>query len=163
MDVLGALDVAVLRAFRTRGHTPGRERAVALFSKLGEQAMIWYAICGVGAVVDPQQRPVYAKAAKTVIGVYAFNQLVKFSVRRPRPRLEGLPPLSGTLSGLAYPSAHSATSFAAARTLSPVLPALPLYSLAVALGLSRLYLGLHYPSDILAGAALGAAGAELVS
>jgi membrane-associated phospholipid phosphatase len=98
-----------------------------------------------------------------VLGVYGLNQVIKFAVRRPRPRLEGLPPLSGTLSGLSYPSAHSATSFAAARTLSPALPAPALYSLAVALALSRLYLGLHYPSDILAGAALGASLAELVS
>jgi membrane-associated phospholipid phosphatase len=161
--VLGALDLAVLRAFRTRGHTRERERAVAAFSKLGEQAMIWFALCGVGALVDPEHRPTYAKTAKTVLGVYAVNQLIKFSVQRPRPRLDDLPPLSGTLSGLSYPSAHSATSFAAARTLSPALPAPALYSLAGALAISRLYLGLHYPSDILAGAALGAAAAELVS
>ena len=161
--MLGALDLAVLRAFRTRGHTPERERAVAAFSKLGEQAMVWYALCGIGWLADPDNRPTYARTGKTVLGVYAFNQLTKFAVRRPRPRLEGLPPLSGTLSGLSYPSAHSATSFAAARTLSPVLPARPLYALAAALALSRLYLGLHYPSDILAGAALGAAGAELAS
>jgi decaprenylphosphoryl-5-phosphoribose phosphatase len=161
--VLGALDLAVLRAFRTRGHTPGRERAVAAFSKLGEQAMVWYALCGIGWLADPDHRATYAKTGKTVLGVYACNQLIKFAVRRPRPRLEGLPPLSGTLSGLSYPSAHSATSFAAARTLSPVLPAAPLHALAAGLALSRLYLGLHYPSDILAGAALGAAGAELVA
>jgi decaprenylphosphoryl-5-phosphoribose phosphatase len=161
--MLGTTDLAVLRAFRTRGHTPGRERAVAAFSRLGEQAMVWYAICGLGALLDPPQRPVYARAAKTILGVYAVNQLIKVAVRRRRPRLEGLPPLAGTLSGLSYPSAHSATSFAAARMLSPALPAEPLYALAVALGLSRLYLGLHYPSDILAGAALGAAVAELVS
>jgi membrane-associated phospholipid phosphatase len=161
--VLGALDLAVLRALRTRGHTPTRERAVARFSKLGEQAAIWFALCGVGSLVDPCNRPAYAKTAKTVLGVYGLNQVIKFAVRRPRPRLEGLPPLSGTLSGLSYPSAHSATSFAAARTLSPALPAPALYSLAVALALSRLYLGLHYPSDILAGAALGASLAELVS
>ena len=158
----GALDVAVLRAFRTRGHTPGRQRSVAVFSKLGEQAMVWYALCGIGWLADPVHRPAYARTAKTVLGVYAFNQLIKFTARRPRPRLEGLPPLSGTLSGLSYPSAHSATSFAAARTLSPVMPAPALYSLAGALALSRLYLGLHYPSDILAGAALGWAVAELM-
>jgi len=47
--------------------------------------------------------------------------------------------------------------------LSPALPAPALHSLALALALSRLYLGLHYPSDVLAGAALGAAVAELAS
>jgi membrane-associated phospholipid phosphatase len=161
--VLGALDLAVLRAFRTCGHTPARERAVAAFSRLGEQALVWYALCGAGAVLDPRNRPVYRRAAKTVLGVYCANQLIKAGVRRRRPRLEDLPPLAGTLSGLSYPSAHSATSFAAARLLSPALPAAPLYGMAVALALSRLYLGLHYPSDVLAGAALGAAIGELAS
>jgi undecaprenyl-diphosphatase len=161
--MLGALDLAVLRAFRTCGHTPARERAVRAFSRLGEQAMIWYALCGACAALDPPGRPVYARAAKTILGVYVFNQAIKAAVRRRRPRLEGLPPLAGTLSGLSYPSAHAATSFAAARMLSPVLPGAPLYALAVSLGLSRLYLGLHYPSDIVAGAVLGAAAGELVS
>jgi membrane-associated phospholipid phosphatase len=159
--VLRALDLAVLRAFRTRGHTPGRERGVAAFSHLGEQAMVWFAICGAGALADPDNRGAYSRAAKTILGVYASNQLIKAAVRRRRPRLEGLPPLAGTLSGLSYPSAHAATSFAGARMLSPALPATPMYALAVSLVLSRLYLGLHYPSDILAGGALGAALAEL--
>jgi membrane-associated phospholipid phosphatase len=160
---MGALDMALLRALRTRGHTPSREHVVAVFSRLGEQAMLWFAICALGALADPGRRPVYGRAARTVAGVYAINQALKFAVRRHRPRLEGLPPLAGTLSGLSYPSAHSATSFAAARMLSPALPAAPLYAVAVALALSRPYLGLHYPSDIVAGAALGAGLAELRS
>jgi decaprenylphosphoryl-5-phosphoribose phosphatase len=161
--VFRALDVAVLRAFRTRWHTPARERGVAVFSKLGEQAVVWFAISGVGALVDARNRPVYGRAAATVLATYASNQLIKVSVRRRRPQLPGLPPLAGTLTGLSYPSAHAATSFAGARMLSPVLPAPALYSLATALSLSRLYLALHYPSDIVAGAALGASIGELAS
>ncbi|HEX4759676.1 MAG TPA: phosphatase PAP2 family protein [Thermoleophilaceae bacterium] len=161
--MLGALDLAVLRAFRTRGHTPARERAVAAFSHLGEQAMVWYALSAAGALLDPERRPVYVKAAKTIAAVYVLNQAIKFTARRPRPKLDGLPPLTGTLSGLSYPSAHAATSFAAARMLSPAIPPSALYSTATALSLSRLYLGVHHPSDIVAGAVLGAAVAELAS
>ncbi|HET8672907.1 MAG TPA: hypothetical protein VFL87_04665, partial [Thermoleophilaceae bacterium] len=117
-----ALDVAVLRGFRTVGHTRARERAVAAFSRLGEQALIWFAICGAGALLDPRNRPVYARAARTVLATYACNQLIKVSARRRRPQLPGLPPLAGTLTALSYPSAHAATSFAGARMLSPVLP-----------------------------------------
>jgi membrane-associated phospholipid phosphatase len=70
---------------------------------------------------------------------------------------EELPALVPTLSGRSYPSAHSSTSFAAAGALSGALPAPPLYVAATAMALSRPYLGVHYPSDILAGAFLGRA------
>ena len=158
-----ALDTALLRALRTRGHTPARERAVARFSRLGEHGMLWLAICAVGAALDRDGRSVYTRTARTVVAAYALNQLVKFAVRRPRPRMAGLPPLAGTWSDRSYPSAHAATSVAAARMLSPVLPRSALCALATALALSRPYLGLHYPSDILAGAVFGAALAELAS
>ena len=136
---------------------------MAAFSRLGEQAMIWYAICAAGALADRERRPLYAHAAKTISATYAVNQVLKILVRRPRPALEGLPPLAGTLSGLSYPSAHAATSFAAARMLSFSGQRSAVCGLATGLALSRLYLGLHYPSDIVAGALLGGALAELAS
>jgi len=71
--VLGALDLALLRAFRTRGHTARRERAVAGFSLLGEQALIWLALCAGGGLVDPGNRPVYGRAAKTILAAYGAN------------------------------------------------------------------------------------------
>jgi membrane-associated phospholipid phosphatase len=97
--------------------------------------------------------------ARTVAIAYGANQLIKVIVRRPRPPSEGR--LTETMSNLSYPSAHAATSVAGARRLSETLPAAPLWALAAALSLSRLYLGVHHPSDTLAGAALGGAIAEL--
>ena len=78
-------------------------------------------------------------------------------VRRRRPQGG----LTDTYSDLSYPSAHAATSVAGARRLGETLPAAPLWALAVALAGSRLYLGVHYPTDTFAGAALGGAVAEL--
>jgi undecaprenyl-diphosphatase len=69
--------------------------------------------------------------------------------------LEGLPALVSTPTSLSFPSAHASASFAAARAYSALLPGAPLYSAAAAMALSRVYLGVHYPSDIAAGAALG--------
>jgi undecaprenyl-diphosphatase len=83
-------------------------------------------------------------------------------VRRPRPDVAELPPLMGTISNRSYPSAHATTSAAAARVLSPLV-GVPLEPAAVAMSLSRLYLGVHWPSDVLAGYALGAAIGELAS
>ena len=157
----GPVDTALLRFLRTRAHSPSAERAVAAFSKLGEHGAIWLAISGAGAAASAERRPQFVHAAKTVGAAFIVNQVVKQTVRRPRPDIEGLPQLVGTPTQLSYPSTHAATCFAGAAALSRALPAAPLFALAVPLALSRLYLGVHFPSDTLAGAVLGLAVAEL--
>jgi undecaprenyl-diphosphatase len=134
---------------------------VAAVSKLGEHGAVWYAIAAAGAAMDADRRSEYRRAAGTVAISFAANQAVKLVVRRSRPRLDDLPPLIDTMSNRSYPSAHATTSAAGARTLGELFPAPPLYALAAVLALSRPYLGVHYPSDTLAGLALGAAVAEL--
>ena len=85
------------------------------------------------------------------------NTALKALVRRARPVLEELPALSPTLYGRSYPSAHASTSFAAAGALSPALPRGALYARGGAMALTRPYLGVHYPSDVVAGAFFGRA------
>jgi membrane-associated phospholipid phosphatase len=123
---------------------------VARFSLLGEHGAVWFAIAAATRRWD---------AARTVAIAYGANQLVKVMVRRPRPAAEVR--RTHTLSDLSYPSAHAATSVAGARRLSETLPPAPLWILAAALAGSRIYLRVHYPSDTIAGAALGAGVAEL--
>jgi membrane-associated phospholipid phosphatase len=88
---------------------------------------------------------------------YLVNTTLKLIVRRPRPQLPGLPALATTPTGLGFPSAHATTSFAAARRYARLVDGRPLYALAATLAASRLYLGVHHPSDVAAGAALGTA------
>ena len=153
-----SLDERLLVLARTRGHTPGAERAVATFSKLGEHSIAWLAIGAAGAALDRGRRSCWLKGMATVGAAYVANTAIKFAVRRPRPQLEGLPPLVGTPTGLGFPSAHTTTGFAGALAYSRCgAPAAPLYALAAGLSLSRLYLGVHHPTDLLAGAALGTA------
>ena len=150
------LDERLLRTARTRGHTPRAERVVEQFSKLGEHAGVWLAIGVAGGTLDAEQRGEWRRATLTVAGMYGLNTAIKLVVGRRRPELPGLPPLTGTPTDLSFPSAHASTAFAGARLYSQLgLPIVPLYSLATGLALSRLYLGVHYPSDVLAGAMLG--------
>ncbi len=154
----------LLRAFRTRGHDPRAERAVARFSRLSEHAGIWLALGSLGTGLDRPRRAQWRRATRAVGLVYLLNTAIKRLVRRPRPELPGLPPLTGTPSELSFPSAHASSSFAGAYVYSRLgLPAVPLYTLAGGFSLSRLYLGVHYPSDVLAGAALGSALGALLT
>ena len=160
--MLGALDRALLRLLRTRWHDPEVERAVVAYTKAGEHGLLWHGLSVAGLVVDGRRRGTYLHCMRAVLAAYGANTAVKYAVRRARPVLEELPWLAPTVTGHSYPSAHSSMAFAGARTLSEALPRSPLYVAAAAMAISRPYLGVHYPTDVLAGAGLGDAVARLV-
>ena len=126
--------------------------------KAGNNGAIWFALGVVLAVVDSSQREAWLICAALGPVAIGLNYVVKLVVKRPRPVLEGLPPLGGAPSSLSFPSAHATSSFAVATAMTRVdsLGALA-FVLALALSLGRPYLGMHYPSDVLAGAVLGVA------
>lgn len=158
------IDERILRIARTRGHNPRRERTVSRFSRLGEHGAVWLVLGTAGCLLDRSRRGRWEHAVGVVAATFALNTTLKLIVRRPRPELPGLPSLTSTPTRLSFPSAHASTSFAGARLYTRLgLPAAPLYALAAGLACSRLYLGVHYPSDILAGAVLGTTIAAVAS
>jgi membrane-associated phospholipid phosphatase len=150
-----ALDLTLYRRARSLARTPDRVRAVRRFSRLGEHGAVWLALgCG-GALLDGSRRRRWVRATACVGTAYLLSTSIKLAIGRRRPVVEDLPHLMATPTGLSFPSSHSTSSFAAARAYGQLLPAPPLYVAAFAMALSRLYLGVHYPSDVAAGAALG--------
>jgi membrane-associated phospholipid phosphatase len=161
--VVAEIDMTVLRAMRERAHHPALEAAVRGYSRLGEHSRLWFALGAAGALGDRAHRPTYVRLMRALVAAEVSNAVLKRVIRRRRPALDGLPPLMATRSSLSYPSAHASTSFAAARVLSGTMPALAVYGLAAAMAASRPYLGVHYPSDVVAGALFGTALVELAT
>lgn len=129
-------------------------QAMSLF---GEHAGGWLAIGAVGALVDRKRRGEWLTAAAGVAAAHAASIAVKRVVRRRRPADPEVQVLVGTPSKLSFPSSHATSTTAAAvlyggltgKKLTPVL--------VPPMMVSRLVLGVHYPSDVVAGSALGGA------
>lgn len=159
---VGRADLAVYRFVRGDLNRPALTPAIKAFSATGEHAALWLAIGATGALVDRPRRRQWVRATAAVAGTQALNTGIKLVVGRRRPAFAELPALIATPTQLSFPSAHSASAFAAARLFAPLLPGVPLLAVAGAMGASRVYLGVHYPTDIAAGALLGLGVAAIV-
>jgi membrane-associated phospholipid phosphatase len=152
------LDLKLLRLMRTRGHTPALERGAKVLGKAGNNGLGWLLAGGALAAADAPRRSAWTTCAALGPVAIGLNYGIKLIVRRPRPQLEGLPPLGGAPSSLSFPSAHSTSSFAVAAAMTRVdRRAAVAFIPAVAVALGRPYLGMHYPSDVAVGVVLGLA------
>ncbi|HLY50425.1 MAG TPA: hypothetical protein VKR21_14635, partial [Solirubrobacteraceae bacterium] len=106
---------------------------MAGYSRTGEHAAIWIGLGLAGAALSagPARRAIWLRGVRIVLAAYGVNYAVKVAVRRRRPQLDGLPPLTPTVSRLSFPSAHATTSFAAARAYGRAVPPPALYAAAI--------------------------------
>ncbi|MFQ6229455.1 phosphatase PAP2 family protein [Nocardia sp. NPDC002869] len=152
-------EVKILEAVQGAIATPPVIAAARGMSHFGEHALGWVGIAAVGALVDKPRRRQWAGVAVGAVGAHAASIVIKRIVRRPRPHAPSVQVSVSTPSKLSFPSSH-ATSTTAAAVLLGKLTGLPLPAVLVPpMLLSRVVLGVHYPSDVLAGSALGAASA----
>jgi membrane-associated phospholipid phosphatase len=113
-------------------------------------------------VLQPARRRAWLTAGVGAFLAHAAAVVIKRVVRRERPHHPAIVVNVGTPSRLSFPSAH-ATSTTAASMLLARTTGLPLPALLVPpMALSRLVLGVHYPTDVLTGVVVGAAVAKAV-
>jgi membrane-associated phospholipid phosphatase len=156
-------EVAVLVAIQsTIGRRPGVIPTARAMSHFGEHSAGWLGLAALGAATQPQRRREWIFAGAGAFTAHAAAVLIKRAVRRRRPHHPDVAVNVGTPSALSFPSAHATSTTAAAVLMAP-LTGLPLPALVVPpMALSRLVLGVHYPSDVLTGVVVGALVAQLV-
>lgn len=125
-------------------------------TKLGDGGAIWI-VLAVVLLIPKKTRKVGWMMVLSLLGSLVINNLLlKNLVARMRPfeTIDNLIPLIAKPTDYAFPSGHTASSFAAAGILYRKLPkgfGILALLLAIFIGFSRLYVGVHYPSDVLCG------------
>jgi undecaprenyl-diphosphatase len=152
-------DRRLYRVLNDLPHTKHSDRYVSVLSDLGE-GLGWVA-GGIALAIlgGPKgRRAGAATAAASLAATYIVQVRVKPIFRRVRPFVNR----EATVVGIrpadhSFPSGHTASSFAAATALAMFYPrAAPLaYSVATAVGMSRVHLGVHFPSDAAVGGVIG--------
>ncbi|WP_329303165.1 phosphatase PAP2 family protein [Streptomyces sp. NBC_00659] len=147
---------------------PGADPALRRLSHAANHGRLWLGTAaGIGLVGGPAGRRAALRGLGSLaLASFTVNTLVKWSARRPRPLLEGVPAirhLTRQPHTTSFPSGHSASAaaFATAVALESTRYGLLVAPVAAAVAFSRVYVGVHYPGDVLAGVAIGAGAAAL--
>lgn len=156
-------EVALLVDVQKTLATPPVIGVARAMSHFGEHAAGWMALSAAGAVLAPKRRRDWLLVGVGAVAAHAAAIVIKMAVRRSRPNHPRVAVNVGTPSSLSFPSAHATSTTAAAMLLCRATRSpLPLVVVPL-MALSRLVLGVHYPTDVLAGMAVGAAVARVTA
>lgn len=165
MEALLAMDARLLLWIQDHLRIEALNGVVCFITSLGNTGMIWIAMSLVLLVIPRTRRWGLTCAIALIIGYLVTNVTLKNIVHRIRPYevMESLRILIPPEHDLSFPSGHATCSLAASWALFRIAPkkfGVPALVLGVLISLSRLYVGVHYPTDVLAGVLVGLAAAE---
>ncbi|GAB2513858.1 undecaprenyl pyrophosphate phosphatase [Corynebacterium atrinae] len=142
---------------------PGLVPGARALSHFGEHALGWMALAALGAAVDERRRRQWVGVGVSAFASHAASVVIKRVVRRQRPHDPRIRVGVGTPSRLSFPSSHATSTAAALTSLSSLSGStIPLAGIPVMM-VSRMVLGVHYPTDTLAGALLGVVTSRAVT
>ena len=142
-------------------HMAWLDPIVSLYTKLGDAGILWIALSLLMLAWKPTRRAGALALCAMILGLVVTNLTIKPLVERARPWLDWpIVPLVTEKDLNSFPSGHTCAAFAAGMSWMRALPGrwgrVAAVVLAACMGLSRLYVGVHYPTDVLVGAVIGA-------
>jgi len=166
MNTLLTLDYRIFTAVNHLPHPVWADTLAGFCSGLGSYGFIWF-VAGFVLFLREEVRNhrfVVSAAITATTALASSEWILKPVVARLRPSVLPETVVVAPALGYSFPSTHATVSFAMAELLSAYEPGLRIwwYGLAVVISLSRLYLGVHYPSDVVIGACIGWVLARLI-
>lgn len=155
------MDEAVLLWIQEAVRQTWLDPVVKAFTTLGNAGILWIVLAVAMLFWRPTRKAGLLAGCALLFSLLFTNLGLKLLLTRPRPYtvVEGLIPLLTSGDPNSFPSGHTSAAFAAglvwARTLPKAWMRRTAVIQAVLMGLSRLYVGVHYPSDVVSGAVVG--------
>lgn len=160
MEALIHMDGAILMFLQEAVRNAVLDPIMKLITTLGNAGILWIILTILLLIPEKTRKIGWMSACALLFSLLINNILLKNLVARVRPynAIEVLIPIIKKPSEFSFPSGHTGSSFASACVLYRKLPkkyGVPILILAILISFSRLYVGVHYPTDVLAGAATG--------
>lgn len=147
-----------LFSFLEKIHSPLLDQIMRLFTSLGDLAIIWFGFMLFFLIIKKDRKQALVMFISVLLTSLCCDLILKNMIQRPRPFTThpSLQPLITPPSSYSCPSGHTATSFAACTSIRGYkLIKKITFLFALLIAFSRVYLRVHYPSDVFAGIILG--------
>lgn len=168
LELIQGLDETVLLFIQEHLRLELLDGAMKAYTSLGDAGLLWIVLSLLMLCWRPTRRAGALALCAMALGLLCNNMVLKQLVSRPRPHVvvELLRPLLPAPDPDSFPSGHTCAAFAAAgiwlRTLPKRWMGWTAMVMAVLMGLSRLYVGVHFPTDVLVGGLVGTLCALMV-
>ncbi|NLK39439.1 MAG: phosphatase PAP2 family protein [Clostridiales bacterium] len=160
MNAIVSLEGEILTYIQTVIRSAPLDLFMKIITTLGDAGILWILACLVMLIFKKTRIVGIAGAISLIAEFLCVNVVLKNIIQRARPYevIEGLNILIATPHDYSFPSGHAGSAFAVAIVMLLMLPkrwGIPALIMASLMALSRLYVGVHFPTDVIAGALIG--------